>query len=69
MDVTLSTITFGKKAKKEVLAILQQPYFATFIAHASAYVLRDRNGKQLGYVNVRAGEMAELYLVKQSTAA
>ena len=46
---TLSTKTFGKAAKKEVVKLL--PSAATFKRHAKMINLYDANKKHLGYVN------------------
>lgn len=47
--IKLSTKTFGKAAKKEVLGILKQPYRITKVD--DCFVLRSACGKMLGHVN------------------
>ena len=61
--IKLSTRTFGKIAKKEVLEHLGQPYRA-IKAHRNLYKLVDRNGTHIGHVNVASGceDSATLYI-------
>ena len=61
--ITLTTKTFCKKAKKEVLEILGESY--SFRKSCGVFVLRNKEGKMLGHVtNGKMFDNANLVLAK-----